>query len=67
MDTSLIISVLNQELSLYPKPDIVNTDQGSQYTVSAYVDILSKHDLKYQWMEKGEVLIILLLKDYAGV
>jgi putative transposase len=32
MDTSLTASVLNQALSLYPKPDIINTDQGSQIT-----------------------------------
>ncbi len=29
MDVSLTTSVLNEALSLYPKPDIVNTDQGS--------------------------------------
>jgi putative transposase len=32
MDTDLVMSVLNEALSLYPKPEILNTDQGSQYT-----------------------------------
>ncbi|MDQ7047408.1 MAG: IS3 family transposase [Sulfurovum sp.] len=35
MDVSLTTAVLNQALNLYPKPEIVNTDQGSQYTAKA--------------------------------
>ena len=27
MDTDLVMSVLNEALSLYPKPEIFNTDQ----------------------------------------
>ena len=32
MDTQLVMDVLNRALSKYGKPDIFNTDQGSQYT-----------------------------------
>ena len=32
MDTDLVMGVLNEALSLYGKPEIFNTDQGSQYT-----------------------------------
>ena len=32
MDVSLTTSVLNEALSLYPKPEIFNTNQESQYT-----------------------------------
>jgi len=32
MDTDLVIGVLNEALSKYGKPEIFNTDQGSQYT-----------------------------------
>lgn len=35
MDISLVTSVLNEALVLYPKPEIFNTDQGSQYTAKA--------------------------------
>ncbi len=31
---------LNEALSLYPKPDIFNTDQGSQYTSIEFTNIL---------------------------
>ena len=40
MDISLTTGVLNEALNLYPKPAIVNTDQGSQYTAKAHIDIL---------------------------
>jgi putative transposase len=32
MDTQLVMEVLNEALSQYGKPEIFNTDQGSQYT-----------------------------------
>jgi len=32
MDMSLVMGVLNEALSTYGKPEIFNTDQGSQYT-----------------------------------
>ena len=53
MDLSLTTSVLNEALSLYPKPEIFNTDQGSQYTASAHVDILNKHNIQISMDGKG--------------
>jgi putative transposase len=53
MDTSLTTSVLNEALSLYPKPEIFNTDQGSQYTAKAHVDILKKHNIQISMDGKG--------------
>ena len=40
MDTDLVMRVLNEALSLYPKPEIFNTDQGSQYTSYIHTDTL---------------------------
>lgn len=53
MDISLVTSVLNEALSLYPKPEIFNTDQGSQYTAKAHVDILKKYDIEISMDGKG--------------
>jgi len=53
MDVKLTTDVLNQALSLYPKPEIFNTDQGSQYTAQAHVDILKKHNIKISMDGKG--------------
>lgn len=53
MDISLVTTVLNEALALYPKPEIFNTDQGSQYTSKAHTDILKKHDIKISMDGKG--------------
>jgi putative transposase len=53
MDNSLVTSVLKEALVLYPKPEIFNTDQGSQYTSKAHVNILKKHDIKISMDGKG--------------
>ncbi len=46
MDMSLVKSVLNEALALYPTPEIFNTDQGSQYTSKEHTGILKKHGIK---------------------
>lgn len=53
MDISLTTGVLKEALALYPKPEIVNTDQGSQYTAKAHIDILKKHNVKISMDGKG--------------
>ena len=53
MDNSLVTSVLKEALSLYPKPKIFNTDQGSQYTSKAHVNILKNHNIEISMDGKG--------------
>jgi putative transposase len=53
MDTKLTTDVLKEALMLYPKPEIFNSDQGSQYTAKEHVDILKKHDIKISMDGKG--------------
>jgi len=53
MDVKLTTDVLNEALALYPKPEIFNSDQGSQYTAQAHVDILKEHDIKISMDGKG--------------
>jgi putative transposase len=53
MDVSLTTGVLREALALYPKPEIFNTDQGSQYTAKAHIDILKKHSVKISMDGKG--------------
>lgn len=33
-----VVDVINEALANYPAPDIVNTDQGSQFTAQGFVD-----------------------------
>ena len=70
MDTTLVMGVLNEALSLYGKPEIFNTDQGSQYTSYIHTQIL-KHlkimALLSLWMVRVELLLISVLKDSGEV
>lgn len=45
MDTDLVMSVLNEALLLYPKPEVFNTDQGSQYTSYIHTDTLKQNGI----------------------
>ena len=53
MDISLVTDVLKEALVFYPKPEIFNTDQGSQYTAKAHIDILKKHNIQISMDGKG--------------
>jgi len=53
MDSTLVMSVLKEALSHYPKPEIFNTDQGSQYTSKEHTGILKKHNIKISMDGKG--------------
>ena len=53
MDVSLTTSILKEALVLYPKPEIFNTDQGSQYTAKSHINILQANDIKISMDGKG--------------
>lgn len=53
MDITLVTTVLKEALKIYPKPEIFNTDQGSQYTAKEHVKILKKHNIQISMDGKG--------------
>jgi putative transposase len=53
MDVKLTTDVLKEALMLYPKPEIFNSDQGSQYTAKEHVELLKKHDIQISMDGKG--------------
>jgi len=53
MDTDLVMGVLNDALSLYGKPEIFNTDQGSQYTSYIHTQTLKDNDIIISMDGKG--------------
>jgi len=53
MDVKLTTDVLNEALLRYPKPEIFNSDQGSQYTAQAHINILKEHNIKISMDGKG--------------
>ena len=53
MDTILVTDVLKEALSFYGKPEIFNTDQGSQYTSAVHTQILKDNDIIISMDGKG--------------
>jgi putative transposase len=53
MDSDLVMSVLNEALSLYGKPEIFNTDQGSQYTSHIHTQTLKDNGITISMDGKG--------------
>ena len=53
MDTDLVMGVLNEALSRYGKPEIFNTDQGSQYTSYIHTQTLKDNDIIISMDGKG--------------
>ncbi len=53
MDTDLVMGVLNEALSKYGKPEIFNTDQGSQYTSYIHTQTLKDNNIIISMDGKG--------------
>ena len=53
MDTSFCIDVLEEAIDYYGKPDIFNTDQGSQYTSDEFIKVLKDNEIKISMDGKG--------------
>lgn len=55
IDDSFCVSALERALRRHPKPEIFNTDQGAQYTGSAFTGVLKDHGIKISMDGKGRV------------
>jgi putative transposase len=53
MDTSFCIDALEEALHYYGKPDIFNSDQGSQYTSEEFTGVLKDNDIRISMDGKG--------------
>jgi putative transposase len=53
MDTTLVTDVLKGALNKYGTPDILNTDQGSQYTSHEHTQLLKQHNIQISMNGKG--------------
>jgi putative transposase len=46
LDASFCVEALEEAISKYGKPEIMNTDQGSQYTGSGWITTLTEAEIK---------------------
>lgn len=53
MDTPWYLGVLKDAIDKYGKPEVMNTDQGSQYTSAMWTQYLEKNGIKISMNEKG--------------
>jgi putative transposase len=81
MDESFCVSALERAMRLYGKPEIFNTDQGSQYTGSKFTGVLKDNGIRISMDGKGRAIDNIIverlwrtvkyeevyLKDYATV
>jgi putative transposase len=53
MDVTLCVSAVEEALAGFGKPEIVNTDQGSQFTTLAFNDVLKRAGVRISMDERG--------------
>ena len=53
LDTAFCIEAVEEALARYGKPEIFNTDQGSQFTSMAFTQVLIQNDIKISMDGKG--------------
>lgn len=53
MDTAFCIEALDEALRLYGRPEIFNTDQGSQFTSLEFTNLLKENGIKISMDGKG--------------
>ena len=56
MDAHWCAEVLQEAIDLYGTPEIVNTDQGSQYTSEVFVTTVLSNDIKLSMDGKGRAI-----------
>ena len=56
LDASFCVEALNEAIAKYGKPEIMNTDQGSQFTGTAWITTLTKADVKISMDGRGRYL-----------
>ena len=56
MDTAFCIEVLNDALHHHGKPEIFNTDQGSQFTSPEFTDVLKENKITISMDGRGRAL-----------
>jgi putative transposase len=61
LDASFCIEALEEAISKYGKPEIMNTDQGRQYTGSGWITTLAEVKIKISMDGRGRYLDNILI------
>lgn len=64
MDVYLTTSVLSEAITLHGKPEIFNSDQGSQYTAKEHIEILVDNDISISMDAKGRSIDNIVIERF---
>jgi putative transposase len=53
MDAMYCVAAIEEAMTRYGKPEIMNTDQGSQFTSAAFIDVLKAAQIQISMDGKG--------------
>ena len=53
LSTEFCIEALEEAIARYGVPEIFNTDQGSQFTSSGFIEVLTRHEIRISMDGKG--------------
>ena len=56
MDTNLVLSTTQEAIEQFGRPEIFNSDQGSQYTSKKHIDYLKSNGIKISMNSKGRAI-----------
>ena len=56
LDRTFIIEAIKKAIKLHGKPEIINSDQGSQFTSDDYINLLKNNNIKISMDGKGRAL-----------
>ena len=56
LDARFCVEALNEAIAKYGKPEIMNTDQGSQFTATAWITTSTEADVKISMDGRGRYL-----------
>ena len=67
IESDFCVEAFKEAIDRYGKPEIFNTDQGSQFTGDEFTSVLKDAQIKISMDGKGRWLDRYLLRDYGGV
>ncbi|HBT98745.1 MAG TPA: hypothetical protein DEA57_04640 [Sulfurihydrogenibium sp.] len=64
MGSYLTTSILEEAIEKYGKPEIFNSDQGSQYTLKEHIEKLKKNGIKISMNAKGKSIDNIVIERF---
>ena len=55
LDANFCVEALEEAIAKYGKPEIMNTDQGSQFTGAAWITTLTEAEIKISMDGRGDI------------